>query len=503
MIDSARAYHDGTSYNRHEMKGHFLDWGNQPNAFKVYSGFNTVPLPEGSHRPDYRLSDLVGEVWKSDQNTEINVNSLARILLLSHAVTATARHGGTDFHFRSVASAGALYPFELYVAVFDVPGVEDGIYHHDVANQGVTLLRAGNVLADLSPAVKLDKKLGPVLMFLLTAIFFRSSWKYRDRAYRYALLDTGHLAENLTLALRYERACFNICYDFDDKLINGALGLDTQREVCLAVVPVWGRPTRDGARVGISAPQVDLAQFSRVASREIEYPVIQQAHATTSRINKPDLGVSEMAAQLGLHLQEERTLSRPESWPDTVDYPEAVFRRRSMRNFVRTELSADRFSALLTMLCAKPLSSTGAEPVAEKSVCVGFLAGNVEGLASGLYMLHRDRETTSLVERGFMMDEMAHVCLDQGWLANCAIHFLFLANIDVLESSCGPRGYRYAMMTAGRLGQRIYLSATAMKLGCCGIGAYYDGEAARLLRLKDQSKLLYLVAVGPVKKYHG
>jgi nitroreductase len=54
-------------------------------------------------------------------------------------------------------------------------------------------------------------------------------------------------------------------------------------------------------------------------------------------------------------------------------------------------------------------------------------------------------------------------------------------------------------MTAGRLGERIYIAATAMGLGCCGIGAFYDSEAVELLDLPSPTRLLYLVAVGAVK----
>lgn len=56
------------------------------------------------------------------------------------------------------------------------------------------------------------------------------------------------------------------------------------------------------------------------------------------------------------------------------------------------------------------------------------------------------------------------------------------------------------MMLAGRMGERLYLTATAMGLGCCGIGAFYDVEVTELLGLSDVSRLLYLVAVGPVKR---
>jgi nitroreductase len=95
---------------------------------------------------------------------------------------------------------------------------------------------------------------------------------------------------------------------------------------------------------------------------------------------------------------------------------------------------------------------------------------------------------------------MARICLDQRWLANAGIHFIFLTNLEVVECTWGARGYRYAMLTAGRTGQRLYVAATAMGLGYCGIGALYDGEAAALLGLNEASVLLYLVAVGAVKK---
>ena len=95
---------------------------------------------------------------------------------------------------------------------------------------------------------------------------------------------------------------------------------------------------------------------------------------------------------------------------------------------------------------------------------------------------------------------MAGICLDQRWLANAGALFLFMANLKALDDSCGARGYRYAMMEAGKLGQRLYLGSTALGLGCCGIGAFYDNEARSLLDLNDDSYLLYLVAVGNVKK---
>ena len=95
---------------------------------------------------------------------------------------------------------------------------------------------------------------------------------------------------------------------------------------------------------------------------------------------------------------------------------------------------------------------------------------------------------------------MAAACLDQQWLQNAAVHFCFITNLDQLDKNWGARGYQYAMLDAGRIGQRIYLATTALGLGCCGIGALYDFEARTLLSLNQSSVLLYLVAAGPIKR---
>ena len=104
------------------------------------------------------------------------------------------------------------------------------------------------------------------------------------------------------------------------------------------------------------------------------------------------------------------------------------------------------------------------------------------------------------VRDGLFTDQMARICLDQMWMAHAAVHFVFLSNLEAVDAIWGPRGYRYAMLMAGRLGERLYLMAEAMGLGCCGIGAFYDDEAAQLLGLNEQTRLVYLVAAGPLKR---
>lgn len=161
-------------------------------------------------------------------------------------------------------------------------------------------------------------------------------------------------------------------------------------------------------------------------------------------------------------------------------------------------MSKEALTVFLQALCSNCLSLP--ESVYARSVATGFLVNQVEGMAEGFYVLNPEHNGIGMVEQGPFTGKMARICLDQMWLANAGVHFLFLTDLHVLDRTWGAQGYRYAMLTAGRMGQRLYVAATAMGLGCCGIGALYDGEAAALLGLNEASRLLYLVAVGAVKK---
>ena len=69
MIDSAKKYHIRTSYDRHKMTPHSLDWANQPSFYKAYPATDPtllpgdIPFPEGkpdAHQSDDQRQGLVG-----------------------------------------------------------------------------------------------------------------------------------------------------------------------------------------------------------------------------------------------------------------------------------------------------------------------------------------------------------------------------------------------------------------------------------------------------------
>ncbi len=502
MITSCNDYHRHTSYDRQRMSGHSLDWPNQPTVYKEYQDLELVPLPISGPALEASLSEIVLSEPGEHPSAPMDLEKLSRIFSLAYRLTAKSVHPGGEFYYRNVPSAGALYPCELYVAARAVSGLPDGLYHYAIGPHGLAPLRSGNYIKEPCPASPPGKdEQTPLLMFFVTAIFFRSAWKYRARSYRYHLMDSGHLLESLTLSLKGHSLACSVSFDFNDQEINSLLACDPAREACLAVVSVGcgGAPATpaDGAVPDLPEP---IRAASRVSRREITYEALQEFHSSTTGLMTPPGDIPDMTREVGELPGAWKEIPAREVWPEPMTYHETVGRRRSHRNFIRSPIPGPAFQAFVTMLCANRDASQSRSRLQQQTVAMGFLAGNVEGLDPGCYWLDPSQHRVGMTRSGALTAPMAHICLDQEWLAQASLHFFFATNLEVLDNLWGPRGYRYAMMTAGCLGQRIYLTATSLGLGCCGIGAFYDSEAASLLGLNEKSAMLYLLGVGPVKR---
>jgi len=502
MDISSIRYHDQTSYDRFRMSGHMLDWSDQPRPFKEYPGVEPVPLPEKVSLPGEFLSSILKEVGAGEEDFEaLTLEQLSRVLLLSYSLTAKVRHGDGDFHFRSAASAGALYPTEVYLASKGTGGLEDGLYHFSILRHALNPLRRGRLCALVREMIPGEGAGDPAAVFFFTAVFYRSAWKYRDRAYRYHLLDTGHVLENLLLALKALNIPCMLHYDFDDRRVNRLLGVDERKEVALALacIPAKSTAAGDTDSADLLPLPEHLVRASRVAKREADYPLIRAMHE--SGIGGKGGGKPPHPLHQGPEPSPGHWWEVPSSapWPEKISYSEVVFLRRSRRNFLKKPLEENEIMALLDSLCIPDPKAWPPEITGRGSLEIGFLLAEGGPFPSGFYLLDPVRRAFGMVIPGGLTDRMSRICLDQAWLGNAGIHFLFLADLEELDRRWGARGYRYAMMAAGRLGQRLYLAATALGLGCCGIGAFYDGEAFELLGLKGGVRLLYLVAVGRIK----
>ncbi len=493
------SYHERTAYRRGGLGGGFLDWNTRPEIFKTYQGLPTVVLPELDDlqrvsRPFFKM------LWEPVRSVpdRLDLKTLSRMLTLTYGITAQSGRGADAFFFRSVPSAGALYPCELYVAVQGIVDLEDGLYHYDLARYGLVRLRSGRFLSS---------KARWAAAFFVTTLFFRSSWKYRDRAYRYCLLDAGHLVENALLVLHSDgiKAC--VWDRFQDKELNAFLGVDSQREVCVAVIAFSHEVSAEEAETtGFVSEEFRLLEKShtwdlvqpeacRLSVSDKVPSSILEAHWATESMEASGTAKADEpheAAKAQGDQEKTRKIPRPKVVPESLSFEESVWRRRSQRNYVSAHVSRQIWQTLWHSLNL------------DKALCdaveIFIACGEAEDLPAGLYAWKAASQEARTIFSGDFRRASAHACLDQGWLRHALFHVAYVVDWKRVFGIHGPRGYRSALLDAGRLGQRLYLASTALGMGCCGIGAYYDDELRTVFRLGSGWDVVYLTASGPVKK---
>ncbi len=497
VTDAAIGYHRQTAYRRGALGGGYLDWSARPDVYKTYRGLPEVALPEDIqevHRPFFEV--LFGSPGLDSGVQAMDMQRLGRTLVLTYGITAQSGRGADAFFYRSVPSAGALYPCELYVALQGLPDVEDGLYHHDLARNRLVRLRAGRFLRAERPWAA---------AFFVTALFYRSSWKYRERAYRYCLLDAGHLVENALLVLQSEGLAAKVFHRFDDHAVNSFLGVDPEREACIAVLTVPDATPETEGEASRGEPMLfppneafnELVQpeACRMSPSDTVPRAILDAHRATAPGPLPDTVPGFRPSEaFASHAGDRQTVPKPAkaATSQSLSFAESIWRRRSYRNYVSQGVSASVWRTLWHSLSLHSVLC----PCVEVSV----LCGEAEELPAGLYGWHATEGEVRLVKTGDFRSASAHACLDQDWLRQALFHFACAVRWPDVWESLGPRGYRAAMLDAGRLGQRIYLASTALGLGACGIGAFYDEEVRRVFHLDDDRDVLYVTASGPVKK---
>ncbi len=502
---NGQEYQEITAYDRLRMPRHSMDWSNVPHQIKSYPALPTVLLDKEVGLTEKPFWQVMQGAISPLRMTTFDIPSLSAVLGLAYGYTARQRAGSQTYLYRSAPSAGALYPVEVYFSGESIAGLQPGLFHYNIQDFSLQQLRGEDAIASIAAALGTPKSVSAWASFIISGIFFRSAWKYRKRAFRYVLLDTGHLLENLVSSLAYMGVTCSVRYDFDDERLCPLVGLDRHKEAGFAIVDVHLDKTRDSIEPTGSPVEPPVALDAgvmgagRVSSREKTYEAIEGIYHTSSELRKP----GHLSGKVSLV-----TLPEPQEWYPVryqdvkvreADFAGVVQGRRSRRNFVREPIPVRSFMNLLSLVGTVPSSDISVEPRVAP-VTTGFIVGHVEGFDQGFYQLAYEDRAYGLLKSRSYVEAMAGVCLDQLWLANAGALFLFMTNLKTLDDAYGARGYRYAMMDAGVLGQRLYLGSTALGLGCCGIGAFYDHEARELLSLNDDSYLLYLVAVGNIKK---
>ncbi|HEX2573864.1 MAG TPA: SagB/ThcOx family dehydrogenase [Polyangia bacterium] len=204
-------------------------------SYKSYPYRPQVELPVARLEPGRDLQEVIVTRRSSrqfDPAAGLTLMELSNLLQLSYGVTGSIPIGeGILQYLRATPSAGGLYPLEIYLVVQRVEGLEPGLYHYRVAHHALEQLERGDQTEWLkrSEAEWGMSAAAPVTVFV-SAVFGRQTVKYRDRGYRFVLMEAGILTQSLTLLAAYQGIHSCIMGGWVDDDVNGLFDLDGVNE---------------------------------------------------------------------------------------------------------------------------------------------------------------------------------------------------------------------------------------------------------------------------------
>lgn len=532
------AYHAATkhTYARVHGGGWSLDWDNQPNPFRRYAGAprTGLPTPEGGAPIPERATGACLAALPTADGAPWPTRALALLGSLLHhsmAVSAWKQVPGTSVRYslRVNPSSGNLHPTETWIAAAGLADLPDGLYHYDVRGHALEQRRAGAALPALLRLAGLSD--GPGVLVLLTTIFWREAWKYRDRAYRYCLHDAGHAAASIATAARGLGLAAAVHAHFPDRSVAELAALSGTDEEPLLLLDLRPPPAPETAPAPRPAPAAAAAPAPAPEAAELGppqgepntlsaepyvHPLIEGMHRSTLIETAPCPVIpargdapGEQAVGPSLPLPLPLPLLHP---PPAGEALAAVVRRRRSAIDYRPEASMalSDFAGLLAEAWHLPRcdvlgSLRGASGA--RLVDLYCFVHRVEGVPPGCYRYrgarggdaedHEDGHALVPVRTGDVRAAAAGLSLGQELAGHAICAFSMIADLARGGAACGNRAYRHAHVEAGMLGQGLYLAATARGLDATGIGAFYDDDVHRWLGLVGPDRqVIYHHSIG-------
>ena len=486
------AYHEATKHSPVSVRAraHFLDWDNRPSSFKVYTDLERIPLPEDIPSIDVPALETIGVTSVTDPMPGPDLAALARLLVLGAGVHHTkAFREGQVPHFRNYASAGALYPVEVYVGCADLPGLRAGVYHFDPQGPNLTPLREGDHRGHLVRAAAREPAVAraPVVL-VLTGIPWRTAWKYTERGYRHLFWDAGMILANILALAASVRLPARVALGFADAEVSVLLGLEERREFPLCLVAIGAADSEVSAAA--KAPEKVSFRILPLSRTEHIYQGILQANDAGGL----DVPKEVRTWRRSMGGDEEVEPTPPLSSDTTPDSLEDVVRRRgSARFFAPGAISATVLQTILER--ATVGIPTDYAPGGARLVEPYLIANEVQGgLDPGAYIF-RDGDLR-LLERGDFRREAGFLCLEQELGVTAAATLFLMADLPRTLDVLGARGYRAAQLEAGIVAGRLYLGAYAYRFGATGL-TFYDDAVTEFFSPDAAGKTCMLVtAIG-------
>ncbi|XP_078448060.1 nitroreductase family protein [Wolffia australiana] len=531
----AETYHD---QSKHSLSAGFargprgLDWANQPSPFLRFVSSPLVPLRQSpiSDSPPY--SSLFSD---PPPPQPISHASLSELLFDSMALSAWKKAGSSTWSLRVNPSSGNLHPTEAYLLSPPISSSSPFVAHYAPREHALEVRAA-------FPRDFLPQILPQSFLVGFSSIFWRESWKYGERAFRYCNHDVGHAVAAVAVAAR--------ALGWDARLVDGLGSTDLRNLFGLGLGLGLGFPNveaehPDCALLVFPADSVPVLDYASIAAQISSLPPLNW-------IGKPN-ALSEEHVRWDAIYETAEAVEKPTAAGDSFSVEEfrcsgllsrSLYRDLTVREVVRGRRSAvdmdgatclerDGFYQILLRCLPSGVLNLGEKQGKQQAlpfrvfpwdaeVHAALFVHRVVGLAKGLYFLVRNEEHFDSL-RSAMRAQFEWVkpegCPDglplyrlaagdcqnlarqlschQDIAADGCFSLGMVARFDPVLSERGAWMYPRLFWETGALGQVLYLEAHAVGISATGIGCYFDDAVHDVLGLKGKEfQSLYHFTVG-------
>ncbi len=440
----------------------------------------------------------------------VDREAVATLCYEAGGVTQVVDRDGERVRFRAASCTGRKYHVELYLVAGGLPDLPAGVFHFDPDGFALDDVRDGDHRGTLARAVG-DRDAGvgsessgtartgvadaPVTA-VLTSDWWRNAYRYGDRTYRHVLWDAGTVTANL---LATAHACgyrASVVGSFADETVADVVGVDTDEELPVALVPLGrGGPAPAARDPGGATPETVPAgpvtrehSLVRAAWRQSTLPDGAAAAAWRRRcVEAGPVGGVAADDDAGTEASERVALDPVD--PTTASarpLHETVRRRGSCREYATRGPTRRQVATILDRATRGVPGEwrLGADAdVQRPGLSYGdchLLTTGVEGLRDGHYRYRPAAE--ELVRLGeTSRADTGRLALGQRHADEAHVNCYMITDLDALVGRLGDRAYRLAQLEAGVVLGRLYLATWAHRdLGGCGLTFADDAVTGHL-----------------------
>jgi SagB-type dehydrogenase family enzyme len=509
-------YHEETKhhYERYARSAGYMDWENQPDPFRFYEKTRVIDLPLLKKNPPSEYPDLYQRT--NNRFHELTIETIAGILELSLGLSAWKAAGQSRWSLRMNPSSGNLHPTEAHLILPQVNRVEGGVYHYN-ALRHVLEQRAA-----ISPEIwqQVSSHFGcEGFLIGLSSIFWRESWKYGERAFRYCNHDVGHALAAVSFAANLFGWKVTYLNGLSDEALNTVLGFDKTRFTDLEAehpdLLCWIHPFNrlDIPRIlseSIVAAFTNLSfagtpnRLSRQPTNwEIIYETADLTRKPPTAEKKYDFGERAWGHDAGSQLSA----------------AEIIRQRRSATDFDgRGSVTKNQFLTILDKTLPRNHCAPFDVELIEASIHLLIFVHHVADLAPGLYFFCRNNQDINplkklarpgfawqpvekafplyMLKEGNIRQQATMVSCHQDIAGSSAFSLGMIARFKASITD-KPFRYRHLFWESGMIGQVLYLEAEAHGVRGTGIGCFFDDAVHEILGTEDnQYQSLYHFTIG-------